>query len=216
MAKKPENHNKDWTPEQDEILEDNYGLRNLSWIAKKVGKTEIATRKRIKKILKLDPDSYYIQLVEVARQLKVPRSTIYRWAENEGLPHKKIVLSFERERYFVDMEKVWKWLKEHPNKWNAARLEDFGLGFEPDWVKEKRRADMAVINQGKKWKNADKEKAWVMWAAGKSYKDIAEYFKRTEYSLEIMLQFYRAEKAGKPFNRYGSKKEIPVENAAEV
>jgi predicted DNA-binding transcriptional regulator AlpA len=197
--KKPINHNKYWTPEQDEQLEEYYGIRDLAWIAKKLGKTEVATRKRIRKIRKLDSDSYYIQLVEVARQLQVPRATIYRWAEKEGLPHKKIKLSFERERYFVDMDEVWEWLKEHPNKWNAGRLETFAFGYEPEWVREKRRADILTVNQGKRWSKADKEKAWVMWAAGKSYKEMALYFKRTENSMEIMLQFYRAEKAGKPF-----------------
>ena len=213
---KPTNHNKNWTAEQDEILEEYFGVKDVSWIAKKVGKTEIATNKRIKKILKLDPESTYIQLVEVARQLQIPRATVYRWAEKGDLPHYKIILAFERKRYFVDMEEMWKWLKDNPTKWNAAKLEPFAFGYEPDWVNAKRREDRPYINQGKHWTKEEKEKAWVMWAAGRSNEEIAAVFSRTPYSIEIMLQFYRAEKAGKPFNRYGSKKEIPVENAAEV
>jgi transposase len=216
MGRLPKNHRKDWTKEQEEILEDNYGKRDLEWIAKKVGRTQFATRKHITKKLKLDPQSNYYQLSEIATQMQVPRSTIYNWANKEGLPHKKIKLSYERERYFADMEEVWKWLQEHPRKWNAARLEENILGYEPAWVKEKRKQDWAIINDGKYWKKEEKERAWNMWALGYSYKEMAEYFKRTESSTITMLDYYRAAKAGKPFNYQPKKKKIIIDKKEVV
>jgi predicted transcriptional regulator len=99
---------------------------------------------------------------------------------------------------------MWKWLKENPHMWKATKLQDMGLGVEPDWVRSKRLEEMQTPNDGKRWTAREKEEAFKMRQRGMTYEEVAKALGRKPKGTQTALERYVHVKMGKVVN-YGKK-----------
>lgn len=196
------NHNKNWTEEQKIVVMDYFGDRNIQFIARKVGKRETAVKTYATRILGLGKaieNSAYINMATIAKELKVRRSTVYYWFKYFDFPSERVKITGGREFLMADPKKMWEWLGCNRERWDAAKLERYSLGAEPDWLNEKRRKDIEFRklypNHGNPWTTDEKERAWAMCIAGISNKNIAQYLGRTEEAISSAMEKYISKKA---------------------
>jgi len=81
------------------------------------------------------------------------------------------------------------WLKNNQDKWNSTRLDEYGLGVEPQWLKEKRKTDIDIPKRKfYKWTKQEDQKLILYYKQGKlTYKQIGEKLNRSESAVDHRL-----------------------------
>jgi len=75
-------------------------------------------------------------------------------------------------------------VKNNQDKFNSRRIKLFGLGYEPEWLKEKRKRDNKLpINRYKKWTNIDMQRV-ILYAKELPYIKIAKIMGRSHSSID--------------------------------
>lgn len=134
-------NNRYWTKEEEEFLENKYGILTISGIAKKLGRSNRAVTDKIKQmgIGSFTENADGIHLAEVSRLVGRDKETIKRTWVRRGLKiYKKGKFSIIREKDLA------KFMKENPERWNATECETWF--FERfDWFREKRKKDLDAM-----------------------------------------------------------------------
>lgn len=178
---------KNWTKEDKEYLEENWGFISIYTIAKKLNRdaTAILAMAENMSLGSCYNASGFLNANIVAKMLGVENRTVSRyWIGKCGLKARKRRL-IKQYMWFIDMEDLTDWLKDNQDKWDSRRVELYALGQEPDWLKEKRKADMKEpVNKRKFWTSIEEQRVVNYFNQGKSNKEIASILGRTEYAIQ--------------------------------
>lgn len=181
-----------WTPEEVEALEEKWGVFSIDGIAKSLGRSKQAVQAKAVKMELGDSRlaGEKISLSQFSQATGICPYTIkQRWMK-AGFKCTELKQG-NRKIYKIDLNYFWKWAAEHKDLINFAKWEEGILGVEPDWTKEKRRADMmdpSKINWNRAWTREDdilliqKTKTCRY-----TYKDLAAEFNRTENAIKRRL-----------------------------
>lgn len=170
------NHNKRWVKQDDEHLIEYWGYKTLIGFCRDLGRTELSVIKRAK-ILKLGSprSTEYLTRTEVGKLLGTDYHTLSR-IKNLKFTKKK----FKFKSFFViKIEDLMKWLEANPDKYNARNIVPYSLGYEPEWLVEKRKLD-PDSKAHRKWTYRDDVNLTNMFKGGISLEDIAVELKRSK------------------------------------
>lgn len=140
---------KQWTSEEEEILQDKWGTVSVPGIAKLLGRSEAAIIVRVNR-LGLPPfleSGYYVTLNQVHRAFYGTNFSTHQlksWVQDRGLPvhTKKRRKSSYRVVY---LDEFWEWAEKNRSFLDFSKMEPLALGEEPPWVAEQRKKDFHSI-----------------------------------------------------------------------
>ena len=119
----------------------------------------------------------------LSRILGVENRTIQYW-ERKGLK------SVRKKPYVMYRQQdIIRYMKEHPEDWNAARITDDSLFMRFDWYQEKKKHDVATRYN---WTEREESKLKFLRHEGYTIREIAEKMNRSESSIKYKL--YRMNK----------------------
>ncbi|MCM1439183.1 MAG: hypothetical protein NC131_08270 [Roseburia sp.] len=154
--------NRNWTPEEEEYLKENWGVTTIPGIAKHLNRSVNAIKVRVAR-LGLGPyleSGEYVTFHQLAMALGYGGgSDTYKlksWAENRGFPihNKRRDKSVIRVVY---LDEFWEWAEQHRSFLDFSKMEPLALGAEPDWVAEQRKKDYTAfaIQRKDTWTEAE-------------------------------------------------------------
>ena len=189
--------NRKWTTKELDYLEEHWGTTPKEKIAKELNRTEIGVRQKARKLNMGKEFQDYLTFKEVGKLVGMSNYTISNAWVRKGLKCKK----YGGTRY-VSMFGLLKFLKDNQNLWNSEHLEEFILGSEPEWLKEKRKVDAEakVKNRNKRWTKEEDEKL-VRLSKTHRQPQIAKIMNRSLVSITVRVSNLRKEKVIKP-SRY--------------
>lgn len=136
--------NQKWSEADYQTLQDLWGEKSIPTIAKRLGRSHNAIKIKAQK-LGLGPHIESGTLVSFAQFLRAigqfhNYSYLKMRLNRDGFPFKK--RRVENKRFsMVDIDEFWKWMNKHRDAIDFSNFEENALGKEPDWAKEKRKAD---------------------------------------------------------------------------
>ena len=114
----------------------------------------------------------------LSRILGVENRTIQYW-ERKGLK------SVRKNPYVMYRQQdIIRYMKEHPEDWNAARVTDDTLFMQYPWFKEKRKND---ISHKYNWTQTEVSQMKMLRKQGFTIREIAEKMNRSESSIKYKL-----------------------------
>lgn len=175
---------RNWTPEEKQYLEENWGTLSIGTIAKNLNRSRNAIEV-MKNKLGLGAfleNGDYVTWHQLLIALGVSGGSGYKnisWIQNRDFPiHKKRVgtNSFR----VVYLEEFWKWAEQNKDLLDFSKFEENTLGTEPDWVKKKRRHD------------AERNRKYITtpWTAAEDQK-LIRLLNRKKYSYEELSRELR-------------------------
>jgi transposase len=181
-----------WPKDQVEYLEERWGAVSIKAIAKYLGKSVNAVKIKADRLgLGRNLLSYDgITVNQLALAINTSYSLVKHWIKRYGFPAKSKVFANEKPILVVRYEDFWKWAEEYKHLLNFARVEPNILGPEPEWVKEKRKADQLKYNKGcRPWtKEDDRLLISMVKAYQYTYPEIAKALRRSEGAVKRRLQ----------------------------
>ena len=188
---------KNWNEEEIEYLENNWGTKSVRKIAKALGRTPTgirlkATRLGLGNIME---NGDFITLQNLLKALGLENSASHYKEKfiRYGCPIRyKESASGKKSHRVVYFKAFLKWAEENKNILNFSRFEKGNLGWEPEWVDIKRRADSkdpSKLNHNREWTKGEDEKLIFMCKIGRyTYEDIAIEINRTEAAIKRRLR----------------------------
>lgn len=179
-----------WTDEEELYLQDHWGSKSVSLIAKHLKRPYGGVRRRATELGLLDPTLHYdgITVRQLTIALGVSGSTTMTWILQHEFPAKQKIFSKKQRIYVVSYDDFWEWAENHKHLINFAKMEPLLLGKEPEWVKEKREIDRRKFKDRKPWTEAEKKKLISMVNSYQyTYPEIASRLKRPEASIKRKL-----------------------------
>lgn len=170
-----------WTEEELEILESSIGTYTVAVIAKKLGRSFDAVNLKLNRmgLTGFEKSTDMLTMNQVCLMLNVQSRTVKKKWVSKGL---RIM---RKGNYIaIRQEVLIKYLKEHPEDWNAADIADDSLFIRYPWYKEKRKQDKASQYF---WTDADVSKLHCLRYRGYSIREIAEQMGRSESSIKYKL-----------------------------
>lgn len=94
-----------------------------------------------------------------------------------------------KSRYLIKLEDFIKWLKAHQDLWDSRRLEPYALGYEPEWLVEKRKRDSEITTKSRGTKYTPYEDALIVMylKQDKTQKEIGALIGRSEASVNARI-----------------------------
>ena len=182
------NHNKRWTDEEIHILQELWGTKSISYIAKKLNRTPVSVHRKAER-LKLGAflnNGDYISYKQLLEVLGFTYNTPHKlaWVKDRNFPvkEKKVNNSY---RKIVYLNEFWQWAEKNQDALDFSKLEYLILGKEPDWVAKKRKSDSIKTN-------TIKTTAWTEYEDNQLINLVKEY-KHTIKELSNIL--HRTESA---------------------
>ncbi len=186
--------NPNWTPAEVEQLRGLWGIKTVPQIAKIMKRSEngIKVKSKRLKLGAFKDSSEYLPARQVSDLLGVDCHCVTDyWIPKQGLKFKKINPWGGKSFTYINISTLLEWLKEHPDKWDSRRVELYALGKEPDWLKKKRKDDIALAAQkgscGKKWTLTEDKRAIDLYRQGKTIQQISDILNRSHAGVEHRL-----------------------------
>mgnify|MGYP003772694493 CR=1 FL=1 len=179
-----------WTEEEELYLQDHWGSKSVSLIAKHLKRPYGGVRRRATELGLLDPTLHYdgITVRQLTIALGVSGSTTKTWIQHHDFPAKQKIFSKKQRIYVVSFDDFWEWAEKHKHLINFSKLEPLILGKEPEWVKEKRKIDRKKFKERRPWTKEEKKKLISMVNSYQyTYPEIASRLKRPEASIKRKL-----------------------------
>ena len=180
---------KNWTYSEECFLHENWGELNIKTIAKRLNRSIEAVKLKAQRLkLKAWAPSHECITLNQFHILMFGRClesyTFAIW-KREGLPIKK-VKKINKTYLMIDFEQFIEWYKNHLTVIDISRTKDGDFGVEPDWLKEKRKADkMAAAYRMRSWTKQEDERLKTLLKTYRyGYREISIMLKRTEGSLK--------------------------------
>lgn len=181
--------NRKWNLKELEYLQNAWGEVNIKKIAKTLGRTVNAVRLKAGKLKLGDwlEWSDYLSLNKLYQMLfnrPLESYTVGVW-KRAGMPIKD-VRRLNRTYQMIDLESFIRWYKKHKTIIDISLTNDGDFGDEPDWLKEKRRADkMAGEYKGRPWTEyEDQRLKSLLNSYNYGYREISIKLKRTEGAIK--------------------------------
>ncbi len=142
---------KNWTPQEYEYLQENWGRTSLPSIAASLNRSTNAIKIKVARLglgAFLD-NGDYVTFNQLLHALGVQCGYGYKptsWIKNRGFPVKYKTVENNRFR-IVYIADFWKWAEQHRTFIDWAKFKTNSIGAEPDWVKAQRK--IGVIAKSK-------------------------------------------------------------------
>lgn len=211
---------KNWTKEEECYLMDKWGTVSIPSLAKNLGRSVDAVICRRQKLgcgPHLESD-HRVSLNQLMLALyggcEMGTYTTSRLVR-EGLPIHWHRTKTDRFRV-VDMEEFWKWAEQNRMILDFSRFEEFSLGKEPVWVKEKRKADFErnqqVGRHNTAWTKSEDEKLKRMLSRHQyGYRELAKELRKTEGAVKRrIIDLQIKDRPVKSKNRMWTEPEIEI------
>ena len=134
---------KKWSKEDKLYLEERWGEISIPSIAKAIGRTVAGVKIKAWKLGlgRHIHSGEYITMNQLFNALGIGSGSYVRmvWIQ-KGLPVKNKI-SIKQKFKVIYLVAFWKWAKKNKMLIDFSKFEENSLGEEPDWVKEKRKAD---------------------------------------------------------------------------
>lgn len=182
---------RNWTKEEIQYLKENWGYSTVRTMATHLNRTRIALIVKSKRVgLKSCYKSGdYLTANGVAKLLKVDIHAVTDyWIKKCGLKCTKKVMRLKKKMCLVEYEDLMKWLSRNQDKWDSRKIKKYGLGYEPEWLRQKRILDSyEPARKNKKWTKAEDSLVMLFLEEGKKYEEIAERMNRSASAVEHRL-----------------------------
>lgn len=134
-----------WSEDEIEYLKENWGNVRIETIIRNLNKR---TRESIKiKATRLGlggakTNGYkYITASQASKMLNVDRHKILKWIYEGKLSAKFMAIAKKQKFWCIDYEYFINWLEKNQHLYDGARIEEYALGYEYEWLIEKRARD---------------------------------------------------------------------------
>jgi hypothetical protein len=177
---------KKWSESEIEYLDEWWGVRALSSLSICLGRTKkaiVIKAKRMKLGASTRADEY-LTARQVAKILNVDSHVVLRWIEKHNLKVERRILLYKRRFFLIKHCDLLEWLESNQDKFDSRKIDLFNLGYEPEWLKEKKEKDKKLPqNRFKKWTTFDVQKIFNL-AKNLKYREIAIIMGRSHDSIE--------------------------------
>lgn len=187
--------NKAWAKFEIEYLKNHWGISTLTSISRELGRTKVAVflkakRKGLGAITQADE---YMTVNQVSILLNVDWHTVKRWIKKHNLRAKRKIMLFKKRFWLIRYGDLCKWLKNNQDRFDSRRIELFALGYEPQWLTEKRLRDKGLPkNRLKKWTDLEEQRVIVNYK-DMNYREIAQLMDRSYLSIEHKVNRLRCQ-----------------------
>lgn len=183
---------KNWTKQEIDYLQENWGTKSIKSIANNLGRSANAVKLKAGKLGLIDSRFLFdgITVSQLALALNTSYSNLKYWIADHDFPARKKLFAVKSKVLVVNYDDFWKWAESHKQLLNFARLDENLLGPEPAWVKEKRKADLSnkIKPHNEPWsKNDDARLIGLVQAYKYTYPEIAKILQRTETAVKRRL-----------------------------
>lgn len=179
---------KAWTPEEVDYLQERWGTTSVPAIAQHLGRSINAIKLKAARIgLPGNPinASEYITFLSLMEALG--KKNTYGWAKERwarfGCPIKYKRMMNKRIA-MIRIEDFWEWAEQHQDILDFSDFEEYAIGAEPAWVKQKRRRDIRQKIRRDPW--TPEEDARLRAALNEfryTYDDLQRMFNRSEGAI---------------------------------
>lgn len=182
-----------WTTDEDNLLQEMWGNSSPQTIAGKLGRTTIAVvqRSKVKKLGSFTGVGVYINRNQAAQMVGVDYKVLVRnWEPNHNLRFvKKKIRTNKKSQYLISLDSFIKWLEKHQDLWDSRKMEPYALGYEPEWLVEKRKRDNELINKPRGTKFTPREDSLIVMylKMNKTQREIAEILNRSKSSVNARI-----------------------------
>lgn len=179
-----------WTEEEIEYLEDAIGSKTVSQIARRLGRSFDSVNLKLNRmgLLGFEKSTDLLTMNQLCIMFGVQSRTVKKKWVGKGLKMGK------RGNYLVfRQEEVIRYLKNHPEDWNANDITDDTLIMRYDWYKEKRKTDE---KRSYYWNFQDLSTLKILRHQGYSISEIAKQMGRSESSIKYKLYGERRKQHG--------------------
>ena len=170
-----------WTQEELDALEEMIGTYTVAVIAKRLGRSFDAVNIKLNRmgLVGFEKSTDRLTMNQVCLMLGVQSRTVKKKWQGKGL---RII---RRGNYLtIRQEELIKYLKNHPEDWNAADIPDDSLIMRYPWYKEKKAQDARSQYY---WTDAEVSRLKLLRFQGYSIREIAEQMGRSESSIKYKL-----------------------------
>ncbi|MFD1954273.1 hypothetical protein ACFSL6_08805 [Paenibacillus thailandensis] len=181
-----------WKPDELEYLK-NWGAVSLPAIAGRLNRSPAAIRSKAVQLKLGDSKLAFdgITVFQLAKALGRDYSKVKRWISRYGMPARRKQFGEKGKVWVITYEDFWEWAAVHKGLLDLARLEENLLGPEPEWVKEKRKADQIRPQKSRQidsWR-ADEDQLLLQLVKQPSitYPELVRLLNRTEQSIKRRL-----------------------------
>lgn len=184
-----------WKEEEVKQIVEAWGEVQVETIARNLRRSPGAVKRKAREV-GLPPltEAWKDLLVtQAGRALGISPRCIYDTWQKKGLPIKYRKLSRNLKWRYVELKDLLKFMKEHPNLYDAGKIEPNALGHEPAWLQEKRLKDIASKDhlemhvKRKKWTKEEKDLLALFIKSGASYDDICRRLNKSRTSVTRMV-----------------------------
>lgn len=135
-----------WSSSETEYLKNNWGIKTNYEIAKRLNRSVISVREKAKRLElgSWKESSELITLNQLSKYCGMNQGNVWQsWCLNNGLKYTKRQSCSDKNIILINIDDFWKWAESHKDFIHTERIEENILGAEPQWLKEKRKADIA-------------------------------------------------------------------------
>ena len=195
---------REWTKEEVEYLDERWGQVSLNGICKKLNRSINSVKLKAQRMGLTNPAEHFdgLTMHQLSIAIGTPYTTMKTWIKTHGFPARRKVFCKELEVWVVRYDEFWNWAEKNKSRINFAKFEPLAIGPEPEWVKDKRDAD---ILRNKKphntpWSEQDDSKLLDLISHyNYSYSEIAIKLNRTEAAVKRRL--FDIKHPGRPIGR---------------
>lgn len=185
-----------WTPEQEQYLEERWGVVSIAAIAKQLNRTPSAVKIRAQK-LGLGPvlaNGEYISFHQLVLALGYSGGAdsykVKSWIKNRGFPiHRKKVEQCSFKVVYLD--EFWEWAEKNRSFLDFSKMEPYALGEEPAWVAEQRHCDYDAFALQRKdpWTPHEDQRLLMLLAQQKyGYQELSQMLRRSAGAIQRRCQ----------------------------
>lgn len=179
---------RNWTPDDREYLEDNWGTLSMGTLMKNLNRSEAAILIKVHRwgLSAFLDSGDYVSCNQLSHALGYGNWNGYRatsWVKNRKFPvrTKRVNNNSFKVVYLTDF---WKWAKQNQSFLEFSRFEENVLGKEPQWVKAKRKRDIHRAQQvnttNRPWTKSDDDRLRHLLRQHKhSYFELSTMLNRT-------------------------------------
>ena len=183
---------KKWTESEIEYLKERWGSATPNVIAKELGRTTAAVIVK-SKVLNLGSfleNSEYLNSHSITKMMGIDSHVIQRTWKKYGFKMKKQRIRGNKVFEVITLDDLMKWLRNHQELWDSRKIPEYGLGTEPEWLREKREKDklLPAKSRGTKYTPAEDNKIVMMYRLGKTQAEIGRELGRSEASVNARIQ----------------------------
>lgn len=180
-----------WTPPEEASLAELWGSVSIETIAKKLKRTVFSLKVKAVR-MNLGPminNNDLITVSDMVDMLGISRDRITTTWIKLGLKLNKKRLTKSITYYMITWDNLLTFLENNQNEWDSRNVEEYMLGSEPEWLKEKRKRDMKENPLWyRKWTTEEVQMAEMLFKNKKSYKEISIRLNRSEGSVATLLR----------------------------